>query len=99
VGAQISPGRWHGGKSFIVEDESMVALELRQKREEFGRAVTGLAESADAAWISIEECRPDPVLTDIGIGGPMNGIRTARILRDVDEVPVAFLTSNFASSP
>jgi PAS domain S-box-containing protein len=81
------------GKLLIVEDEAIVALDLRQELEEFGCEVTGLAESADAALMSIEECRPDLVLMDIKIDGSMDGIQTARLLRHAYEVPVVFLTS------
>jgi PAS domain S-box-containing protein len=81
------------GKILVVEDESIVALDLRQELEEFGCEVTGLAESADAAMMSIEENRPDLVLMDINIDGSMDGIQTARLLRHTYEVPVVFLTS------
>jgi PAS domain S-box-containing protein len=81
------------GKLLIVEDEAIVALDLRVELEEFGCEVTGLAESAEAALMSIEECRPDLVLMDIKIDGSMDGIQTARLLRHAYEVPVVFLTS------
>jgi AmiR/NasT family two-component response regulator len=81
------------GKLLIVEDESIVALDLREEIEEFGCEVTGLAESADTALMSIEECRPDLVLMDIKIDGPLDGIQTARLMRHAYEVPVVFLTS------
>jgi PAS domain S-box-containing protein len=82
------------GKLLIVEDESIVALDLRQELEEFGCEITGLAESAEAALMSVEECRPDLVLMDIKIDGAMDGIETARQLRRVYKVPVVFLTSH-----
>src|SRR5580698_5321823 len=82
------------GKLLIVEDESIVALDLRQELEEFGCEITGLAESAEAAFMSVEECRPDLVLMDIKIDGPMDGIETARQLRYAYKVPVVFLTSH-----
>jgi PAS domain S-box-containing protein len=81
------------GKVLIVEDEPIVALDLQQELEEFGCEVTWLAESADAALMSVEECRPDLVLMDISIEGSMDGIQTARLLRHAYEVPVVFLTS------
>jgi CheY-like chemotaxis protein len=77
----------------IVEDEPIVALDLRQELEELGCEVTGLAESADAALISVEENRPDLALMDIKIDGSLDGIQTARLLRHAYQVPVVFLTS------
>jgi len=81
------------GKVLIVEDEPIVALDLQQELEEFGCEVTWLAESADAALMAVEECRPDLVLMDISIDGSLDGIQTARLLRHAYEIPVVFLTS------
>jgi CheY-like chemotaxis protein len=81
------------GKLLIVEDEPIVALDLQQELEELGYEVTGLAESADAALLSIEENRPDLALMDIRIDGSLDGIETARLLRHAYQVPVVFLTS------
>ena len=81
------------GRLLIVEDEPIVALDLQQELEDLGCEVTGLAESADAALMSIEESRPDLVLMDIRIDGSLDGIQTARLLRHAYDVPVVFLTS------
>ena len=81
------------GKLLIVEDEPIVALDLQQELEAFGLRVTGLAESADAALMCVEESLPDLVLMDIKIDGSMDGIQTARLLRHAYQVPVVFLTS------
>lgn len=81
------------GKLLIVEDEPIVALDLQQELEELGCEVTGLAESSDAALMSIEESRPDLALMDIRIDGSMDGIETARLIRHAYQVPVVFLTS------
>ncbi|MGD0787301.1 MAG: response regulator [Terracidiphilus sp.] len=81
------------GKLLIVEDEPIVALDLQQEVEELGFEVTGLAESADEALLAVEETRPDLALMDVRIVGSMDGIQTARLLRDTYEIPVIFLTS------
>ena len=81
------------GKLLIVEDEPIVALDLQQEVEELGFEVIGLAESADEALLAVEETRPDLALMDVRIVGSMDGIQTARLLRDAYEVPVIFLTS------
>ncbi len=81
------------GKLLIVEDEPVVAIDLQDEVREFGFEVTGMAESADAALISVEQEKPDLVLMDISIDGSMDGIQAARVLRDLYAVPVVFLTS------
>jgi PAS domain S-box-containing protein len=81
------------GKLLIVEDEPIVALDLQQEVEQLGCEVIGLAESADEALLAVEESRPDLALMDVRIVGSMDGIQTARLLRDAYEIPVIFLTS------
>jgi PAS domain S-box-containing protein len=81
------------GKLLIVEDEPIVALDLKEEVEEFGCEVVGVAESADEALMAVEENLPDLALMDVRIVGSMDGIQTARLLREAYGVPVIFLTS------
>jgi len=81
------------GKILIVEDEPVVALDLQQEVEQLGLAVVGLAESADEALLAAEENRPDLALMDVRIVGSMDGVQTARLLREAYGIPVIFLTS------
>ena len=81
------------GKILIVEDESIVAMDLQQEVQKFGCEVVGLAESAEEALMAVEENRPDLALMDVRIEGSMDGIQTARLLRDVYRVPAIFLSS------
>jgi PAS domain S-box-containing protein len=81
------------GKVLIVEDEPIVALDLQQELEKFGCEVVALAESADEALIAAEESLPDLALMDLHIAGSLDGIQTARLLRDAYQVPSIFLTA------
>jgi CheY-like chemotaxis protein len=81
------------GKILIVEDEPIVALDLQQELEQFGCEVIALAQSADEALIAVEESQPDLALMDLHIIGSMDGIQTARLLRDAYQVPFDFLTA------
>jgi len=82
------------GKILIVEDESLVALNLRQVLGEFGLEVVGTAESADEALAIVKDSQPDLALMDVNIKGRINGIQTARmLLNDQFHVPAIFLTS------
>lgn len=80
------------GRILIVEDEPIVALDLKQELEEMGLEVIGIAESAEEA-IAGAACEPDLALMDVRIVGAMDGIETARELRLWYQVPVVFLTS------
>jgi PAS domain S-box-containing protein len=81
------------GKVLIVEDEPIVAMDLKQEVQELGYEVVGTAESADDALMIVQEALPDVALMDIRIVGTMDGIQTARVLRHWYRVPSIFLTS------
>lgn len=81
------------GKILVVEDEPVVALDLQQEVEQLGLTVVGLAESADEALLVAEENRPDLALMDVRIVGSMDGVQTARLLREAYGIRVIFLTS------
>jgi PAS domain S-box-containing protein len=81
------------GKILVVEDEPIVALDLQQEVEQLGLSVVGQAESADEALLAAEENRPDLALMDVRIVGSLDGIQTARLLREAYGIPVIFLTS------
>ncbi|MGD0627961.1 MAG: response regulator [Terracidiphilus sp.] len=81
------------GKILIVEDEPIVALDLQQELEEFGCEVVALAQSADEALMAVEESQPELALMDLHIIGSLDGIQTARLLRDAYQVPSIFLTA------
>ena len=81
------------GKVLIVEDEPIVAMDLKQEVQELGYDVLGVAESADEALAFVQEGVPDFALMDIRIVGSMDGIQTARALRHWYHVPSIFLTS------
>ncbi|HEY9126432.1 MAG TPA: response regulator, partial [Acidobacteriaceae bacterium] len=70
------------GKILVVEDEPVVALDLQQEVEQLGLTVVGLAESADEALLIAEEDRPDLALMDVRIVGSLDGVQTARLLRE-----------------
>src|SRR6202453_5304911 len=81
------------GRLLIVEDEPIVALDLQQELEAFGCEVVALAQSADEALMAVEESQPDLALMDLHIIGSLDGIQTARLLRDAYQVPSIFLTA------
>jgi len=82
----------------IVEDEVIVAIELREKLRAMGWRVSGLATSGDEALAVAEADPPDLVLMDITIKGGMDGIETARRLQDLYRAPVIFITA-FVQKP
>ncbi len=85
-------------KIMIVEDESIIALDIKNSLSKLGYAITGVAASGDAALMKIKENRPNLVLMDIHLKGEMNGIQTSEIIKSDFHLPVIYLTANADSS-
>lgn len=78
----------------IVEDERIVAMDLRQRLQRFNYEVVDLASSGASAIEAVETHRPDLILMDIRIQGEMDGIQTADFIRKKYNVPHIFLTAH-----
>jgi CheY-like chemotaxis protein len=77
----------------IVEDESVIALELEDRLQRMGYDVMGSAASGESALRKIGSARPDVVLMDIYLQGAMDGIETAEEVRARYDIPVIYLTA------
>ncbi len=77
----------------IVEDESIIALELGESLRELGYEVVGIAHNAAAAVARARELRPDVVLMDIMLEGDEDGIAAAAALGEHGEIPVIFCSA------
>lgn len=80
-------------KIFITEDEFIVSKNLESKLTSLGYEVTGTAPSGEEAIQQISENPPDIVLMDIMLAGEIDGIETARKIREEHDIPVIFLTA------
>lgn len=77
----------------IVEDEAIVALDLRYRLEAFGYAICGTASTGDEAIRLARSAHPDIVLMDIQLKGAMDGIEAARHIGEELDVPIVFVTA------
>ncbi len=82
----------------IVEDESIVALDMRVRLTRLGYQVVGIANTAQEGILLASTQRPDLALMDIRLKGDMDGIETATILRAEFQIPVVYLTA-YADDP
>jgi two-component system cell cycle sensor histidine kinase/response regulator CckA len=80
-------------KIFVVEDESIVSLEIQSRLKSLGYAVAGSAASGDEAIRKVVNLKPDLVLMDIRIKGDIDGIETASKIKVLYDVPIIFLTA------
>jgi two-component system, sensor histidine kinase and response regulator len=77
----------------IVEDEPIVAADLRVRLELLGCQVAGSVPSGEKAVVMAGQCRPDLVLMDIRLEGRMDGIEAAQEIRRQWRLPVVYLTA------
>ncbi|MBK7228796.1 MAG: PAS domain S-box protein [Ignavibacteriales bacterium] len=80
-------------KIFIVEDESIVSLEIQSRVKHLGYSVSGTAAYGDEAIRKVIDLKPDLILMDIRIKGELDGIETAAEIKKIYEVPIIFLTA------
>ncbi|MBI5053387.1 MAG: response regulator [Chloroflexi bacterium] len=78
----------------IVEDENIIALDLKRILIRSGYAVSHIANSGDEALAAVAAAPPDAVLMDIGLGGEMDGIQTSQHILEQLDIPIIFVTAN-----
>ena len=81
------------GRILVVEDEAIVALDIQARLLRLGFELAGHATTGAEALRLAETCRPDLVLMDVLLGGPLDGIDTARELVLRRRLPVVYLTA------
>jgi two-component sensor histidine kinase/AmiR/NasT family two-component response regulator len=77
----------------VVEDQQLIALEIRDRLEEMGHEVIAVAKSGDKAIAYALELVPELILMDIKIEGDIDGIETAEQIKNVMDCPIIFLTA------
>ncbi len=81
-------------KICIIEDEMIIAEDLRVQLSELGYKVTGIAAGYDEAVSLLAETPPDLAMIDILLEGEKDGIDLGRYIRVNYHMPFIFLTSH-----
>jgi signal transduction histidine kinase len=77
----------------IVEDENIIALDIKRSCLNLGYDVVGTAASGADALDKAEQSHPDLVLMDIMLKGEMDGIEAAELMQRRFDIPLIFLTA------
>jgi PAS domain S-box-containing protein len=77
----------------VVEDESIIALDIKTTLQALGYDVRAIASTGQEAIDKAEQVRPDLVLMDIHLRGEMDGIDAIHRIRKQLDVPVIYLTA------
>jgi len=81
-------------KILIVDDEVLIATQLKERLIFMGYTVVGIASSGEAAIDMARSLAPDLVLMDIVMPGNMDGIEAAKKIRGELNIPVTFLSAH-----
>jgi len=80
-------------RALIVEDEVLIAEELRDRLSRLGFSIIAAVDSCDEAVAIAARERPDLVLMDIRLRGDKDGIQAAREIRLQVDVPIVYVTA------
>lgn len=78
----------------IVEDEAIVALDLRMLLESAGYTIIRICNSSDQLFSELENPhKPDLILMDVHINGELDGLESSLRVKKLYDIPVIFLTA------
>jgi PAS domain S-box-containing protein len=77
----------------IVEDERIVARDIQNRLTRLGYTVVGVTRYGEEAVRLAAELRPDLVLMDIRLDGPMDGVTAAQEIHNRLQLAVVYLTA------
>lgn len=81
-------------KILIVEDELLTATDLKENLAGAGYNNVGIATTALHAIQMTKRDEPDIILLDIKLKGEINGIETAKLIKEFWNGPIIFITGN-----
>ena len=81
-------------RALIVEDEILIAEELRERLSLLGFSVIAAVDSAEEGIVIATSERPDLVLMDIRLKGKKDGVQAAAEIHQQVDVPVVYLTAH-----
>ncbi|MDP3623471.1 MAG: response regulator, partial [Methanobacteriaceae archaeon] len=80
-------------KLLVVEDESIVAMDIKHRAEGLGYTVMSIASSGEEAIEKTKKYKPDLVLMDIVLKGKMDGVEAAQVIQEEFDIPIVYLTA------
>ncbi|MFY1110333.1 MAG: response regulator [Methanosarcinaceae archaeon] len=80
-------------KILVVEDQNIVALNIRNKLKNLGYTVPATAATGEEAIRKAELTDADLVLMDIMLKGDMDGISAAQEIKSQFGIPILYLTA------
>lgn len=80
-------------KILVVEDEELVAQDIKVILEDLGYQVPAMVASGEEAVKKVKKINPDSVLIDIMLEGKMDGIEAAEKIKELYDIPIVYITA------
>jgi DNA-binding LytR/AlgR family response regulator len=80
-------------KILVVEDENLIALEIKKRLEKNKFQVVDILSSGKDAVKYVSKNNVDLILMDIMLDNDMDGIDTAEIINKDNDIPIVYLTA------
>lgn len=80
-------------KVLIVEDESIVALDIKKALLKLDFEVTQIVSNHIDAIKSVKNKKPTIILMDINLKNSKDGIETAKEIQKIENIPIIYLTA------
>jgi CheY-like chemotaxis protein len=77
----------------IVEDDIIIAYDVKNTLEKYGYKIFDIVLSAEDAIASVEKNKPDLVIMDIVLAGEMTGLEAAKMISDKHSGNIIFLSA------
>jgi PAS domain S-box-containing protein len=77
----------------IVEDEAIIAKDIKRRLEKHGYEVPSIVSTGIRAIRQAEKEKPDLILMDIVMPGDIDGIDAAKFIRAAHDIPIIYLTA------
>ena len=83
----------HQIRILVVEDEPLIAEDIRDILESIDFTVSGVAYNSEAALAELSHNPPDMVLLDVNLGSELDGIEIASLINKQYGIPFVYITS------
>jgi CheY-like chemotaxis protein len=80
-------------KILIVEDENIIASDIRSMLEDLGYLVSDVVSSGEESIEKASKTRPDLILMDIKLKGNLDGVSAGEEIIKQFRIPIVYLTA------
>jgi hypothetical protein len=77
----------------IVEDNNIIALDIKHSLEKMGYKIVSVITSGEQALEQTSELKPDLVIMDIKLKDDMDGIQVAERIHNSANIPILFISA------